>query len=302
VERRSRKTVSVGEALASHPVWELWKTMDEGPEKYRAYLCSREWNQRKERVKARSGGVCERCRVNGGENVHHLTYARKYNEPLDDLLHLCRGCHEFISGVSDVDPKPRRKLYLAGKVSKNCWRHSIVKNLRSADWDNSPLPSAVVVGGEQFDYVGPFFVSCDHGCYHGDGTHGCLGINELTEIDGEVVETDWTSDCREWLGDRGLVDNHGCRIGCGSDFIANKCLAGIDAADVVMAWIDTPDCFGTIAEIGFAVGKYTEVWVAFSDFALYQDMWFLGTIAKKAGVYASPTEAITKFQVEKTHA
>jgi hypothetical protein len=38
------------------------------------------------------------------ECVHHLTYARKYAEKLDDLAGWCNACHEFTHGKTDVDP------------------------------------------------------------------------------------------------------------------------------------------------------------------------------------------------------
>jgi hypothetical protein len=40
------------------------------------------------------------------ECVHHLTYARKYKERLEDLAGWCNACHEFTHGKTDVDPKP----------------------------------------------------------------------------------------------------------------------------------------------------------------------------------------------------
>ncbi len=73
-------------------------------ERYQRYLCSREWGVLKEQVRLRSGGTCERCRVNAANAVHHITYIRKYQEVLDDLIHLCEPCHNFIHGKSDADP------------------------------------------------------------------------------------------------------------------------------------------------------------------------------------------------------
>jgi len=297
----------IGNILKAHAVWDLWKTMPDGPEKYQAYLCSPEWGRLRAIVTKRSGGKCERCKVNDAAAVHHLTYQRKYQELPEDLIHYCQGCHDYTHGKSTVDPMPRRKLYLAGKVEKNCWRHSLVNKLREADWDNAPLLAAVEIGGETFDYVGPFFVSCDHGCYHGDGTHGCLGKNGTEEVHGEVVEIEYASVCGSGNGDflyrNSLVDKHGCRQGCeGQEFIVNKCLEAIDNSDVVMAWIDTPNCFGTLCEIGFAVGKYKTLWVAFASDALMSDMWFIKTIASKAGVFSSPTDALFSFHREYAHA
>jgi hypothetical protein len=73
-------------------------------EKLQEYYCSRKWGLRKEAVHERSGGICERCQVNKGQAVHHKTYARLYNEDLEDLMHLCDGCHQFIHGKNDFDP------------------------------------------------------------------------------------------------------------------------------------------------------------------------------------------------------
>jgi hypothetical protein len=73
-------------------------------EKYNRYLCSPEWNFKKEAVKLRSGGICERCGTYKSEAVHHLTYARLYNELLEDLQDICGHCHNFISGKSKFNP------------------------------------------------------------------------------------------------------------------------------------------------------------------------------------------------------
>lgn len=71
---------------------------------YQKYLCSREWAVRKRAVHERAGGICERCRLNPIDFVHHLTYANIYNEPLTDLEGWCRSCHDFIHAKSDIDP------------------------------------------------------------------------------------------------------------------------------------------------------------------------------------------------------
>lgn len=81
-----------------------WKKLEDGKEKYQLYLCSREWSVLKESVHERAGGICERCRMNPIDAVHHLTYARKYCERLDDLQGTCRPCHQFIHGKIDIDP------------------------------------------------------------------------------------------------------------------------------------------------------------------------------------------------------
>lgn len=83
-----------------------WQTEAEIPEKerYARYMTSREWALRKAPVKERSGGICERCKINPSDAVHHLSYARKYHEEPEDLQDICEACHKFTHGKSDVDP------------------------------------------------------------------------------------------------------------------------------------------------------------------------------------------------------
>lgn len=81
-----------------------WQSITDDREKYQAYLCSREWAEKREAVRERAYGICERCCVLPMNAVHHLTYARKYDEPLDDLQAICKACHEFTHGKSAIDP------------------------------------------------------------------------------------------------------------------------------------------------------------------------------------------------------
>ncbi len=72
--------------------------------KYRKYLASREWALKREAVRERSCGSCERCRVGDHDSTHHLTYEHIYDEPLDDLIGICIECHEYLSGKRKLDP------------------------------------------------------------------------------------------------------------------------------------------------------------------------------------------------------
>jgi hypothetical protein len=71
---------------------------------YNEYLASREWSLKREAVRVRCNGTCERCGANEMHAVHHLTYERKGNEALTDLQGVCEGCHEFIHAKSTYDP------------------------------------------------------------------------------------------------------------------------------------------------------------------------------------------------------
>lgn len=73
--------------------------------------------------------------------------------------------------------KPR--IYFAGKIDKNDWRHEIVYNgLGVEPWAAADMfdPDFIVDCGSYL-YGGPFFVRCDHGCFHGRNQHGA-GIDQ----------------------------------------------------------------------------------------------------------------------------
>jgi len=82
-----------------------WREVKDEKEKYQYYLCSREWAVLKEGVHKRAEGVCERCGQYPIDAVHHLTYARKYAEELDDLAGWCKHCHEYTHGKALWDPR-----------------------------------------------------------------------------------------------------------------------------------------------------------------------------------------------------
>jgi hypothetical protein len=71
---------------------------------YHRYLASRAWMLLRRQVRARSHGMCERCRERPHQETHHLTYERVGDELLEDLLGVCRPCHRYLSAVTDVDP------------------------------------------------------------------------------------------------------------------------------------------------------------------------------------------------------
>lgn len=62
---------------------------------YLAYMKSSAWRAVRGRVLQRDGCRCRDCGLVSAHNdVHHLTYARLGCEALDDLITLCRGCHD----------------------------------------------------------------------------------------------------------------------------------------------------------------------------------------------------------------
>ncbi len=62
---------------------------------YRAYLASPQWAQRRAEILNRANGLCEIC-SQPATQVHHLHYHNIGDEQPDDLMALCRECHELI--------------------------------------------------------------------------------------------------------------------------------------------------------------------------------------------------------------
>ncbi len=163
------------------------------------------------------------------------------------------------------------KIYLAGKVGKNDWRHTIVAGLRNAyslvyDYSDHagclcfPILDNAIFG--EHHYAGPYFISCDHGCLHGAEQHG-LGVTEGAACASLIVPS----------------DSHGNTDPAWKWQVRAACLNAIDRSDIVFAYIDSSDCHGTIAEIGYAYAKQKTIWIAFASNALVDELWFVASLA-----------------------
>lgn len=169
-------------------------------------------------------------------------------------------------------------FYLAGKISKNDWRHEIVNGLRGSVYEpmqeNWPILPGAIRGWA--DYTGPYALSCDHGCYHAAGDHGVS-----------------------------IGDNEGCSgPSIPRDRLVSLCLNAIKAADIVFAWVEEDDCYGTLCEVGYAAGHGVKVVTASRDPSLYpfqewhEDMWFVRHLSTITHLYAdTPAEAFNRLSL-----
>lgn len=144
-------------------------------------------------------------------------------------------------------------VYLAGKISKNGWRSKLVIGLRDAADEASDVLTAdyknTIIDGLLTS--GPYFISCDHGCYHGDNSHG-VGADGDTMCSG---------------------------IGIPASIVPKVCMKQIAKSNFVFAYIDSTSCYGTLCEIGYAIGKGKPVAVMFANHKLKRDMWFIAEMA-----------------------
>lgn len=67
-------------------------------DRYREYLRSDDWQQKRRQKLNRRGGKCKRCAICGSTSrldIHHLSYQKDLTKvPQSDLRILCRECHE----------------------------------------------------------------------------------------------------------------------------------------------------------------------------------------------------------------
>ena len=70
------------------------------------YLQSPHWRSLRNWVLLECCGLCQRCRRNLADDVHHTKKAYKdlWHENPGDLRALCRDCHRYVHGYSDYDP------------------------------------------------------------------------------------------------------------------------------------------------------------------------------------------------------
>lgn len=157
--------------------------------------------------------------------------------------------------------KPR--IYLAGKISKNCWRHFLVHGLREHSWGSGDL--------EQDDWIctGPFFTSCDHGCSHQPNLHGVL------------------------------TNQNGCGVTMTQQELVNHLKQAIDSSDAVFVYINSKDCFGTYHEVGYASAKGKQIYIVYGPDVDPKELWIQKTDATKAIEIVSINQLKREFELVK---
>ena len=65
---------------------------------YREYMNSPAWKEKRRQKFREADWKCERCGSAVNLSVHHVSYNHLKDEPMDDLVVLCRDCHAAIHG------------------------------------------------------------------------------------------------------------------------------------------------------------------------------------------------------------
>lgn len=149
-------------------------------------------------------------------------------------------------------------MYAAGKIAKNDWRgtssdcDSVTQWRDVVRWHDRhpwwPDPAT----GLRIVYAGPFFVRCDHGCYHGPGSHGAGG---------DMVP------CPDDPPPRSEV--------------ASACLRQVAGADVVYVRLDHREAFGTLVEVGYAAALGKPIVLDVVPGFDTSDFWFVQELARQ---------------------
>ena len=169
-----------------------------------------------------------------------------------------------------LDRRPR--IYLAGKITNKSWRKLIEcgeKEFCLDSYERNDLESVYFTDKDEYynyEYktdryiiTGPHSLSCDHGCFH-RGIHAATAYDEW----GDSVELEPDADI------------------CGDD-VVRACCSQIDRSDLVFAYIDSLDAYGTFAEIGYAFGKGKKIYIIVEGNYMLDQLWFLVIMACQSG-------------------
>lgn len=177
------------------------------------------------------------------------------------------------------------KYYFKKKNKNRCpeWTGEDYEHVESVlEIKNWKINYGIVLN--KHNYTGPYFIGCDHGCFHGKNTHG-LGVITGGESLRDCITTYDKQHNEIYLN---INEQNFALRGIKT---VELCKKAIEKSDLIFAWIDDKTCFGTIAEIGYAKGKNKRIWIAGSE--KIEDLWFAYSLADVCVFkYNNPKEAL----------
>jgi len=169
----------------------------------------------------------------------------------------------------------RPRVYVAGKISKDDWRLGLYSP-DAVPQSPEEWRATHTVEADGFDYIGPFFIRCDHGCGHGPISHGV-----------DIATRDGCGGCISMSTNRPVT---------GSEVVA-KSRRGIDRSDfvVIFADCDFDTAFASIWEAGYAIGRRKPLIVIAHPDVNLDEHWFLKESATVVVSDADPIRAIREL-------
>ena len=86
-------------------------------EKYRAYLASPAWQEKRMAAFKRCGCICEGCKSATATEIHHVTYERFKRELPGDLAALCHACHV----LADERQRTEKEIAIRESRKRRLW-------------------------------------------------------------------------------------------------------------------------------------------------------------------------------------
>lgn len=95
---------------------------------YTEYLKSEKWAKIRQQKALEQNYTCEKCGkvVKKGFHIHHKTYERFTNEPLTDLMFLCKDCHNSLHIDLKAKANNRKKKPKDRKTCNNCYYSQVM--------------------------------------------------------------------------------------------------------------------------------------------------------------------------------
>ena len=72
--------------------------------KYNEYMASEQWAEKRKEAFKHHGSFCHLCKTRKRLQIHHLSYKNLGDEPMKDLVPLCKTCHSAVHGIHGPDP------------------------------------------------------------------------------------------------------------------------------------------------------------------------------------------------------
>jgi len=157
-------------------------------------------------------------------------------------------------------------FYAVGKIAPNGWREPFAgRNDMPYNWEGY-LKATPITAGFVLFYTGPFFISCDHGCAHGNESHGTDACTDGFDA--------FRPSCVFYQSVRQI--RH-------SGFVLVWAGVGADALDTA---------YGSLVEIGIAHALGTPIMLAHHPQADLRPFWFAVEAASAVVCAEMPLDAL----------
>ena len=110
--------------------------MNENKFKYKQYLKSEYWQGIREQILKRDKYKCRACGYNDKLHVHHRTYEFIGNEDLDELITLCKKCHNIFH---KINPEVNYTSYYHNKKLESMLKEKRINDAKYKEFVNNNL-------------------------------------------------------------------------------------------------------------------------------------------------------------------